>query len=165
MLFRSLDAWRGLSSATRNRATLHIVTKTEGITGDMAGIQLHYGLTPNSDALIELYRIAGAFVFPSMGDCLPLAVLEALAAGIPVLTTNVAALPEAVRHLESGLILPTDDVAAWTSAIGDVIADAALRKAWGTAARQHAVQHFDARKNYARLVGVITQCAERKLVA
>ena len=79
-----LDAWRGLSTMTRNRATLHIVTQTDGIQGDMAGIQLHYGLTPNSNALIDLYRIAGAFVFPSNGDCLPLAVLEALAAGLPV---------------------------------------------------------------------------------
>jgi len=160
-----LDAWRGLNTSTRNRATLHIVTKTTDIKGDMDGIQLHYGLTPNSDALIDLYRIAGVFVFPSNGDCLPLAVLEALAAGLPVLTTNVAALPEAVRHLESGLILPTDDTAAWTAALGDVIADAALRKAWGAAARQHAIDKFDARKNYGRLVDVITQCAERKLAA
>ena len=160
-----LNAWRGLSTSTRNRATLHVVTKTEGITGDMDGIQFHYGLTPNSDALIDLYRIAGAFVFPSNGDCLPLAVLEALAAGLPVITTNVAALPEAVRHLESGLILPTDDAAAWTAALGDVIADAALRKAWGATARQHAIDKFDARKNYGRLVDVITQCAEGKLAA
>jgi len=160
-----LDAWRGLSGNIRNRATLHIVTKTDGITGDLDGIQLHYGLTPNSDALIDLYRIAGAFVFPSNGDCLPLAVLEALASGLPVLTTNVAALPEAVRHMESGLILPTDDVAAWTAALADVIADAGLRNAWGIAARQYAIDNFDARKNYGRLVDVITQCAERKLAA
>jgi glycosyltransferase involved in cell wall biosynthesis len=160
-----LDAWRGLSQISRRHATLHIVTKTEGITGDMDGIQLHYGLTPNSDALIDLYRIAGAFVFPSIGDCLPLAVLEALASGLPVLTTNVAALPEAVRHMEAGLILPMDDVAAWTAALADVIADASLRRAWGEAARQHAIEKFDARKNYGRLVNVITQCAERKLAA
>lgn len=160
-----LDAWRGLSPALRNRATLHIVTKTEGIAGDLDGIQLHYGLTPNSDALIDLYRLAGAFVFPSIGDCLPLAVLEALASGLPVLTTNVAALPEAVQHMESGMILPTDDVAAWTAALGDVISDAGLRNTWGVAAREYAIDHFDARKNYGRLVDVIKQCAERKPTA
>jgi glycosyltransferase involved in cell wall biosynthesis len=67
--------------------------------------------------------------------------------------------------MESGLILPTDDVAAWTAALADVIADAGLRNAWGAAARQYAIDNFDARKNYGRLVDVITQCAERKLAA
>ena len=72
---------------------------------------------PTRSALLRLFAEADLFVFPTRGDCLPLAVMEALAAGLPVVTTDVAALPEAVTHGETGWIVPPDDPPALADAL------------------------------------------------
>lgn len=150
-----LAAWERLSPKVRQRATLNIVTKTENIRQGIPSVHLHYGLVPNSPELKGLYRAASAFVFPSDGDCLPLSVLEALASGLAVLTTDVAALPEAVEHNRCGLIIPPGDVMAWSSALEQVITDHANRTAWGREARVVAESRFDANVTYKRLVRVM----------
>lgn len=141
------------------KAHLHIVTKTEGVAEGAANVTVHRDVAPNSDRLRTLFAEADFFAFPTRGDCLPLAVMEALAAGLPVITTNVAALPEAVGHGETGLIVPTDDVHALTEAIGALATDGALRTRLGLAARQAALARFDAATNYRRLVDVVKAAA------
>ncbi|MFM7321710.1 MAG: glycosyltransferase family 4 protein [Armatimonadota bacterium] len=150
-----LEAWRRLEPGIRSRCRLHIVTKTEGVGEGVDGVEVHTGVSPNSERLLALYRRADAFVFPTRGDCLPLAVLEALASGLPVITTAVAALPEAVVDNVSGRIVPVDDAGALAAAMGELAGDAGLRRRLGAAAREEASLRFDARTNYGRLVDVV----------
>jgi len=150
-----LTAWERLAPSVRGRCRLHIVTKTEGVAAGVDGVEVHLGVAPNSERLLELYRRADAFVFPTRGDCLPLAVLEAMASGLPVVTTAVAALPEAVVDGVSGRIVPVDDVAALSSAMAELAADPGLRRRLGQTARSEALARYDARRNYGRLVDLV----------
>ena len=148
-----LDAFRALPESVN--AHLHIVTKTEGVGDDLPNVTVHRGVAPNSEPLLRLFAGADLFVFPTRGDCLPLAVMEALAAGLPVVTTAVAALPEAVTHGETGWVVPPDDPAALAAALAALAADPALRRRLGCQARAVAVARFDATANYQRLVETV----------
>ncbi len=64
-------------------------------------------------------------------ETLPLALLEAMDAGIPVVSTRVGALPELVEEDRSGLLVPPDDEAALTQALLELLRDPARRAAMG----------------------------------
>lgn len=88
-------------------------------------------------ALITLYRHASVFAFPSRYEGFGLPVLEAMAHGIPVVTTNTTALPEAAG--DAALYVPPDDTAALADAIERILLDedlAASLRARGIARAQ-----------------------------
>jgi len=140
-------------------ANIHtdIVTKTEDIDSNALpeNIAVHRGLTPNSDGLRKLYAEADLFLFPTRADCLPLAVMEALAAGLPVITTNIGALPEAVTHGENGWIIPMDDVGALNDALRRLTEDHTLRHQLAENARETGLIRFNAATNYRRLTETV----------
>ncbi len=142
-------------------ARLHIVTQTLGVGDGVPGVTVHRGVAPNSDALRGLFAQADLFVFPTRGDCLPLAVMEALASGLPVITTNVGALAEAVTHGETGLVVPPNDAPALTDALAALIDNPAWRAHMGRQARDVAQARFGAACNYGRLVGEVARCTNR----
>ncbi|MBC8139653.1 MAG: glycosyltransferase family 4 protein [Fibrella sp.] len=143
-------------------AHLHVVTRSEVRVPPGAPVTVHRGLGPNCDALRRLYAEADVFVFPTRADCLPLAVLEAMASGLPVITTDVGALSEAVGHGEAGLVVAPDDPASLSDAIAILASSPDLRERYSLRARQIAEQRFDGAKNYARLVALLAGTAERK---
>lgn len=144
------------SLPTRVDVRLDIVTKTSDIiNSDPSRIRVWRDVGPNSPQLMKLFAEADLFVFPTRGDCLPLAVLEAMASGLPVITTRVGALPEAVTHGETGWIVPPDDSAAMVEALTLLVEDASLRRQMGINACEIATERFDAGRNYRRLVDVV----------
>lgn len=154
-----LDAYRQLPPAVRSRTHLHLVTRTQDIGTPGPGVTVYRGMTPNSPELMDLYRQADLFVFPTRGDCLPLAVLEALSAGLPIITTSVGALSEAVVHNRTGWIVPPDDADALREAISLLVTEGTLRTRLGDAARQDACDRFDATQNYRRLLRTVQSVA------
>jgi glycosyltransferase involved in cell wall biosynthesis len=84
---------------------------------------------------IGLYARAAIFVLPSYFENLPLVVLEAAAAGLPIVATRVGALPEAFVHEESILYVDPGDVEGLFSALARLGADGPLRQRLGEAAR------------------------------
>lgn len=75
------------------------------------------------------------FVLPSHTEGLPLTILEAMAAGRPVVGTAVGGIPEAVRHGETGFVVPPRDPRRLAEAVIDVLANPALAKSMGEAGR------------------------------
>ena len=53
------------------------------------GIHVYRDVTPNSDLLRRLYAEADLFALPTLADCFPLAIQEAMAAGLPVVATGI----------------------------------------------------------------------------
>lgn len=74
---------------------------------------------------------ADVFVMPSRFEGLPLGVLEALSAGLAVLTTEVGALPEVLTNGETALMVPPNDQQALTAALRQLIGDSGLRARLG----------------------------------
>ncbi|HEV2237321.1 MAG TPA: glycosyltransferase family 4 protein [Ktedonobacterales bacterium] len=141
------------------RAELHVVTQAP--VAPAPNIFVYHNLTPNSDTLLRLYAESDIFVFPSLADCAPLAVPEAMAAGLPVISTRVGAIPEMVREGETGLLLPPGDVAALRNAIETLLASPDLRARMGAAARREVESEYDARHNGQRLVDVLKAATDR----
>jgi glycosyltransferase involved in cell wall biosynthesis len=79
---------------------------------------------------------AHALVLPSHAEGLSLAVLEALAAGVPVVCTPVGGLPEAVRHGANGLLVPEGDVDGLAAALLRLLDDESLRRRLAAEARE-----------------------------
>jgi glycosyltransferase involved in cell wall biosynthesis len=155
--FRAMPRHSGPNSVD---VRLHIVTKTPDLGADVEGgadprVAIYRGLTPNAECLRALYAEADLFAFPTRADCLPLAVMEALAAGLPVITTDVAALPEAVTHGQNGWIVPPDDPNALAGALVRLAGDPDLRRRLSEAARTTGRERFDAATNYRRLVETV----------
>lgn len=97
----------------------------------------------NSDELLNLcYGAADVFVLPTVADNLPLSVLDALAAGTPAVVFDAGGLPDVVKHLETGYLVPSRDPVKLAEAIDLLLTDAALRDRLGQAARRMAEREF-----------------------
>jgi glycosyltransferase involved in cell wall biosynthesis len=97
-------------------------------------------------------RLASAFdvfVLSSDHEGLPVALLEAMAAGRAVVATRVGGVPEVVRHRSEGILVPPRDPAALADAMVTVLDDVDLRDRLGAAARRR-VARFDIRHTVRR---------------
>lgn len=87
------------------------------------------------DDVVRLFRAVDAALLTSAWENMPHAVLEALAAGTPVVATAVGGVPEVVRDGENGLLVPAGDVEAIAEAIRRIVEDEGLRRSLAAAAR------------------------------
>ncbi len=85
---------------------------------------------------------ATVFVLPSHVEALPMAVLEAMAAGCPVVATEVGALPTVIRSGANGLLVTPGDVTALAAALDRLLADGALRERFAVEARRDCRERF-----------------------
>lgn len=90
------------------------------------------------EELPELYRRADVFVLPSLSEGMPNVVLEAMAAGLPVVATRVPGSEELVGEGENGLLVEPRDVAGLGEAVVRVLGEEELRRGMGRASRERA---------------------------
>lgn len=93
--------------------------------------------------LMKFLRLADIYTLPSYVEGLPISLLEAMALGIPSISTNVYAIPEAVKNNETGILIEAGDSAALAAAIEKLVADAALRKTLGANGRAWVLENFN----------------------
>jgi glycosyltransferase involved in cell wall biosynthesis len=79
----------------------------------------------SEEAKVLWYNAAMCFCFPSLYEGFGLPPLEAMACGVPVITSNVSSLPEVVG--DAGLMVPPDDISALSEALRGLVVDPALR--------------------------------------
>ncbi len=89
-------------------------------------------------------RLARSHVFllASRREGLPLSVLEAMRAGLPVVSTDAGGVREAVAHGDTGFVVPRDDVGSLADALRSLIVDPALRARMGAAGRARYASDF-----------------------
>jgi glycosyltransferase involved in cell wall biosynthesis len=102
----------------------------------------------------RLLREAWAFALPSHWEALPMSVLEAMAAGVPVVASRVGGIPDTVVDGETGLLVEPRDINRLGEALVAVLADAPRRIAMGAAGRARAAQQFSAEVVVPRLEAV-----------
>jgi glycosyltransferase involved in cell wall biosynthesis len=86
-------------------------------------------------AKLDLFRRATLFVLPSYGEGLPYALLEAMAVGLPVITTPVGAIPEIIEDGHHGFLIQPGDYIALAKSIIQLLEDQALAQRMGLANR------------------------------
>ena len=92
----------------------------------------------------RLLREAWVFALPSHWEALPMSVLEAMAAGVPVVASRVGGIPDTVVEGETGLLVAPRDIDRLAAALVEILADAPRRLAMGAAGRARAREHFSA---------------------
>jgi glycosyltransferase involved in cell wall biosynthesis len=110
----------------------------------------------------EYLAAAGAFVLPSVidrdggMDNLPTVIMEAMAAGLPVVSTSIGGIPEMVIQNETGFLVPSGDVAALAGAIEKVINDRSSAQKLGRAGYERAQRLFSIEKNVRELCALFS---------
>ena len=122
------------------------------------------GAQPQEAVQAALHE-AALFVLPCVvaadgnRDGIPVAMMEAMAAGAPVVSTRVSGIPELVGEGEGVLVAP-NDASALADALAGLLADPARRERIALAARRKVEREFDARREALRLLGLLTDaCA------
>ena len=94
------------------------------------------------DDVEALLMEADVFVLPSRSEASPNSVLEAMAAGVPIVASAVGGLLELVQPGRTGLLVPPDDASALARAIESLLADAGRARALGEAGRAAVAQRY-----------------------
>jgi glycosyltransferase involved in cell wall biosynthesis len=126
------------------RPVLESRARLADVTIDWRGFQ-------SSDALVDLYRGAIAYVDPSLYEGFGLQAAEALACGTPVIASNVTSLPEVVG--DAGILLDPNDVAGFARAMTTVASDPALAARLGDRA-VHRAARFRWEKTARELIAI-----------
>lgn len=95
--------------------------------------------------ILSFFRVADVFVLPSFVEGLPIALLEAMALGVPSISTRVNGIPEAVKDNNTGLLVEPGDADGLADAIETLLNDPVLAKRIGEDGRKFVMENFDER--------------------
>lgn len=132
---------------------LHLVTKDDLPAED--GLFIYHGMQPNSPELQRLYHQSDIFCLPTSGDCLPMVLSEAGAAGLPSISTTVAGIPEIIQQGETGLLISPGDQQGLTAALATLVQDEGMRLRLGQQAVARVAHSYDAEHNARRLLDLL----------
>jgi sugar transferase (PEP-CTERM/EpsH1 system associated) len=139
-----------------------------------AGLSEEVWLPGARSDIADLMRTFSVFALSSLAEGTPVTLLEAMACGLPVVSTAVGGIPDLVQENVTGLLVPNRDSAAMAQALALYAADPALAQHHGAAGRARIEQHYSVttmvqeytclydtlRKNKLNLKETITPCAE-----
>lgn len=108
-----------------------------------------------------LLDAADVFVLPSRHEGMPLAALEAMDAGLPVVATRVIGSEEVVADGQTGLLVPAQDPAALGRALATLLDDQDLRTRYGRAGRSRYLEHFTHERMAEQTMAVYQQVLRR----
>jgi Glycosyltransferase len=101
---------------------------------------------------------ADVFMLPSRRENQPVAILEAMAAGLPVVSTSVGAIPEQVEHGRSGILVPAGDAQQLSGALETLLESQALRLEMGRRGKQIFHERYSIARTSADIVNIYKLC-------
>lgn len=108
-------------------------------------------------ALADIYAASDLYVWPAVNEAYGMALLEAQAAGLPVLSVNTRGVPDIVRHDETGWLTSNDSAAALADALEYLLGDADRRMAMSRAALAHVARHLSMTAAQEKLAAVFVR--------
>lgn len=109
----------------------------------------------------EFLHAIDLFAFPSHWEGMPNALMEAMASGVPIVATNISAIPELVDHNVHGLLVPANAPNDLASAISTLLNDANLCKRMGTAAQMRIQKEFTIENTAQKTMSVYEECVKK----
>jgi len=110
-----------------------------GLTG-----RVEFILSPDSEALIRLYQTASVFALSSDEEGLGVVILEAMACGIPVVSTRCGGPEGIITDGKEGFLVGMDDPKAFADRLARLLSDDTLNGCMGVAARETIIQRYEA---------------------
>jgi glycosyltransferase involved in cell wall biosynthesis len=138
-----------------------VVTKSKRIGETPANVVVHRDLDAASDGLQDLYRRASVFVLPTYADFSPNVLCEAMAMGLPTISTTVGAIGDIVTDGRTGFLVPPGDTDALRARLRELLTDPDLRARMGRQARTDVERRFDIRQNVDDFVAVLHETRRR----
>jgi glycosyltransferase involved in cell wall biosynthesis len=132
------------------RANLESLTDELGIRNRVT----FSGYQPQPENYLGLMDI---FVLTSRSEGMPLAVLEAWAAGLPVVATRVGGLPQLIQHGITGLLVEFDNISELTTSLGQLASNRDLACRLGTAGKQVVSEHYDVQRMWDKYQAIYQQ--------
>ena len=136
--------------AALNNPRIHLIMLGEGSLQEQLaayirqhGLERRVHLLGKRNEVPECLAASDVFVLSSNWEGNPLAVIEAMAAGLPVVATAVGGVPELVESGQQGILVPPGDCAAFANAMRILLDDPGTRAAMANAARARAIALFD----------------------
>jgi colanic acid/amylovoran biosynthesis glycosyltransferase len=111
----------------------------------------------NQDRIREHYQRADCFAMASFAEGIPVVLMEAMSMQIPCVTTHITGIPELIANGQSGLLVPPSDVDALVEQLDRLIADPALAKRLGEAARLQVQAQYDLPGNVGKLAAIFAE--------
>lgn len=151
---------RALVEARKHRSSLHLTLVGDGperkeLEADARALGLEGAVTfagyRSQAEVAEVLRDTDLLVLPSFAEGVPVVLMEAMAARVPVVATLVGGVSELVREGESGRLVPPGNAEILASAILDVLAEPEARRRMGENGRRKVAEEFDARQEAKRL--------------
>ncbi len=133
-----------------DRVSLEAYAREHRLPVTFAGAQSH-------PATLERVQAADIFALPSFAEGIPVALMEAMAVGLPCISTTACGMPELIRSGEEGLLVPPGDVAALAGALRSLMVDPELRSRLGAAGRARVLADYNLKLNIPRLAAVFDQ--------
>lgn len=109
----------------------------------------------------RLFSEAGIYCLPSKHEGMPMSVIEAMAHGIPVISTNVGGVPQLIETGVNGLLMDVDDEKTLSALLVELAGSPSLRKALGTAGRKTVERKFSVKMAVDSLVDIYDSLTER----
>jgi len=120
------------------------------------GLEDHVTMTGQREDVPDILNASDLFVLPSSREGAPMSVLEAMAAGVPVVASAVGGVPELVGD-DAGITYPSGDVGALTSAMRECLRNTSRRVIMGDAAQERVAAQFSADRMVQHLQAVYAQ--------
>jgi glycosyltransferase involved in cell wall biosynthesis len=128
----------------------------------LLGVEQRVRFLGHRDDIGDLLADCDVFVLPSLYEGLPLAILEAMSAGKPVIATKIGGTDEAVISGETGLLVPPSDPTALAAAIRTVLSDRHLAQRLALAGQARVKQEFSATKMVHQVIDVYNELLEKR---
>ena len=125
-----------------DREALHALASSLGIAA-----QVEWTGALNHASTLDRVARAHLFVLASFAEGLPVALMEAMALGVPCISTFIAGIPELIHSGENGLLVPAGNVSALTAAMQQLLHDQALHRRLAESAHQTIAEQYNLERN------------------
>ena len=169
----TLRSWKGhahllAAMAALQRPDLHLLIVGDGpqranLTQQIQDLHLtdQVTLPGNQDNVVPWLQACDLFALPSYAnEGVPQSLMQAMACGVPVLSTPVGSIAEIIQHQTTGLLVPPRDPVALAEAVRVLLEDTTLRHTLRDNALLFAQQHFSLERMVERMEGVMRRMIE-----